>query len=159
MGRSRSVLWGLIFVAVLVNLPIGHHLWSEFRLSRSGVETTAEVVHANVLEGGDGPRYVLQFRYDDELDPEQQLWPVEVDRAAFASAEASGEVDVRSVPGRPATFSVEGETGTATGWVVLLVIDVMLVLLVVLLWRARRLGRWSADGEEDPEDPDQARPF
>ncbi|TIC89142.1 hypothetical protein E8D34_01170 [Nocardioides sp. GY 10113] len=159
MGSGRRVAWALVLVAVLVNLPLADHLWSQVRLHRSGVETTAQVVSTRVVGARAEPHYVLQFRYDGDVDPDRQIWPIEVDRPAYLAAESDGWLRVRVVPDRLSAYTVEGAVTGSTGWVVLLVVDALLVALAAVLWWARRVGRWRPGEPEDPERPDPSRPF
>ncbi|TYL54930.1 hypothetical protein FXB39_04815 [Nocardioides sp. BGMRC 2183] len=150
MTRTRiGTLVALGVVAILVTLPIADHYWSQWRLDRAGVDTTAEVIRTEVLEPGGDQHYLVEFRLDEELVDGRPVWPVEVDRDAYEAAEADGTIEVRVVPGRPSVHEVEGQTDGSTGLIMLLIIDVLLVLVALVVWRARGPG-----GSE--EEPDQA---
>lgn len=161
------MFWGLLFVVILVNLPLVHHFWQDYRLSRDGVDVSAEVTRAEVLNPKDDPRYILQFRFDADIDADRQIWPVRVDKTVYDKAKADKSIDVRVRPAHPATYEVVGEVSSPVGWITLLIVDLMLVLLIVFLQRAGRLRRWSDDHAEDPvsgdgatgDYPDQSRPF
>lgn len=168
--RRRGMLFALVLVALLVNLPIAHQLWSSWRLDTDGVLTTAEVVRTDVLKPETDPHFFVSFRYDLDLDPEQRVWPVEVDRAAHAQAQRTEMIEVRLLEGSVATYRVEGETHSNLGWIVIAVIDLLLLSLVLVVWRVRRFGPPldgdgaeggaggpGGSGEDGPTD--QYRPF
>jgi hypothetical protein len=121
--------------AVVINLPLAHSSYYDWRLGRDGVETSATVVETHGSEDGDD--HFVRFRLDRELDPAQDEWVAEVDQAAYERAEAAEVIDVRVLPDRPGTYEVDGQQQSALPWVITLVGDLMLLGVVLLYWRAR----------------------
>ncbi|MFC4785836.1 hypothetical protein ACT8ZV_15255 [Nocardioides sp. MAHUQ-72] len=132
--RPRSVLLVLL-LAVLVNLPVAHDGWTRWRVERSGTDVTATVVDHTVLGSGSGAEHYLSFRYDEDVDPDQRTWTVEVDEATYDAAVADEQLTVRVVPDDPGAYSVDGEVTSRVGLVLTLVADLVLAALVLLAWR------------------------
>lgn len=143
MRPGRGALAALLFVAVLVNLPFLHHSWQQWRIERNGVAVTAEVTDTDVLREETDPHYVVRLRLPEDIDPARQTWPAEVDRATYQRAEESGEIGVRVLRDNPGAQRVDGERTSPLGYVVIGVVDVVVLLLGLLLWRVRRTGMTS----------------
>ncbi|WGY02218.1 hypothetical protein QI633_00330 [Nocardioides sp. QY071] len=140
-GRRGGVLLALVVVALIVNLPLAHLTWQRWELSRDGVEVSAEVTATNVLRARTDPHYVVRFRLPEMVDPRRRTWPAEVDHATWRAAEDTGEIGVRVLPDKPAVQRVEGARSSAVGYVVIGVVDLIVLLLGLLLWRQRRTPR------------------
>lgn len=143
MRPGRGALAALLLVALLVNLPLLHHTWQQWRIERVGVAVTAEVTGTDVLREETDPHYVVRLRLPEDIDPAGQTWPAEVDRATYRRAEESGEIGVRVLRDDPSAQHVEGERTSPLGYVVIGVVDVVVLLLGLLWWRVRRTGMTS----------------
>ncbi len=143
MRPGRGAFAALLFVAVLVNLPFLHHSWQQWRIERNGVAVTAEVTDTDVLREESDPHYVVRLRLPEDIDPTGQTWPAEVDRATWLRAEESGEIGVRVLRDNPGAQRVDGERASPLGYVIIGVVDVVVLLLGLLLWRVRRAGMTS----------------
>lgn len=126
--------------AVVINLPIAHSSWYGWRLDRDGVSTEATVVETRRVPPDSDGKYIVEFRFDRELDPAQEVWFAEVDEAAYERAEADGQIGVRVLPSRPATYEADGQRQGALPWVITLLGDLMLVGIALLHWRTRPSG-------------------
>lgn len=143
MRPGRGAFAALLFVALLVNLPFLHHSWQQWRIDRAGVAVTAEVTGTDVLREESDPHYVVRLRLPEDVDPDRRTWPAEVDRATYQRAEESGEIGVRVLRDDPGAQRVDGERASPLGYVVIGVVDAVVVLLGLLLWRVRRTGMTS----------------
>ena len=143
MRPGRGALAALLFVAVLVNLPFLHHSWQQWRIDRDGVEVTAEVTDTDVLREQTDPHYVIRLRLPEDVDPARRTWPAEVDRATWQRAGESGEIGVRVLRDNPGAQQVDGEQASPLGYIVIGVVDGVVLLLGLLLWRVRRTGMTS----------------
>lgn len=132
-GRSRYV-GALVVTALLVNLPLVHSTWTANRIERDGVATTATVTD----HGTAGAWQWLEFRLPADVDPAQPTGRVEVDEATYESAVASGELEVRVLPDDPSQYRVDGEAGGGVVVVVTLLVDLVLLVLALLVWRFGR---------------------
>lgn len=143
MRPGRGAFAALLFVAVLVNLPLLHHSWQQWRIDRDGVRVSAEVTDTDVLREETDPHYVVRLRLPEDIDPDRRTWPAEVDRATWQRAEESGEIGVRVLADDPSAQHVDGERASRLGFVVIGVVDVVVLLLALLLWMVRRGGMTS----------------
>ena len=143
MRPGRGALAALLFVAVLVNLPFLHHSWQQWRIDRDGVEVTAEVTDTDVLREQTDPHYVIRLRLPEDIDPARRTWPAEVDRATWQRAGESGEIGVRVLRDNPGAQQVDGEQASPLGYIVIGVVDGVVLLLGLLLWRVSRTGMTS----------------
>jgi hypothetical protein len=139
----------LALVALVVNLPLLQGWWADQRLAADGVEVRAELVEAVVVGEGDDARRVVAFRLPRQVDERESAWAVEVDRARFEEAEATGLVDVRVLPGRPSVFEARGETRSPVGPVLTLAVDALLVVVVLAVRRRRPPGADPEPGAHD----------
>lgn len=135
MRSRRGGILLLLFLALVINLPIGHGAWIDHRLDTDGVDVTATLVDHGTLPPDDDPKYFLDFRYPDDIDPDGGQWSVGVSEATYDDAVASERVQVRVLPDSPASFRVEGQE--TSGLVLGLTIfgDVVLLGMVLLTWR------------------------
>ncbi|GAA4817325.1 DUF3592 domain-containing protein [Nocardioides caeni] len=156
LPRTGKVVAGLVVALLLVNLPLGHHLWQEWRLDRDGRDVVAEVSATDVLKEETDPHYVVRFRLPEDVDPEERVWPADVTRASWQRAEDSGEIRVRVLPGRPGTQEVEGARASALGLIVVGVVDGVLLLVAAMLWRHHRRRVHDAPGSDAGPDTLQA---
>ncbi len=158
MRPSRSS-WVLIAVVIaLVNMPLVQSSWTRASVERSGVELLADVTEARNLGTAADPSWWVSYRLPRAVDPEQAVWSAEVDAAAYDKAEESGTVPVRVIEGKPATAIVEGEVRSSTGLIGTLVVDALLLVMLLLLWRSRGRGRREVETVAALEDVASAPP-
>jgi hypothetical protein len=135
-ARRSQFLGVWIVAAVLVNLPLVHSTWTTNRIESNGVDVTAAVTGQGTSDAGD-LRY-LMFQLPADVDPVQETRQVEVDEATYDAAVESRELEVRVLPDDPDQFLVEG-TGGNRGLVVLtLLVDLVLLVIALLVWRFGR---------------------
>ncbi|MFC6286975.1 hypothetical protein ACFP3Q_17720 [Nocardioides sp. GCM10027113] len=132
--RSRALLLGVI--VVLVNVPLVQSLWLDWRVERSGVEVTGTVTEQRVSDPDGDPRYWIAFRLPATVDPARDQWPAQVEEETYDRASTTGEVRVRVLPDRPSAHEVKGEVRRWAGLVTTLVVDGLLVLVLLILWRS-----------------------
>lgn len=129
------------FAALVINLPLAHSAYYGWRLDRGGVETVAAVVDTRRVPPGEDGDYVVEFRFDIGIDPEQKVWFAQVDAATYDRAEADAEIGVRVLPSRPATHEADGQEKGSLPWVVTLLGNAMLIGIAWVYWRFRPSGR------------------
>jgi hypothetical protein len=134
--RGTSLLL-LGLVALLVNLPVAHSTWTSWRVDRDGVDVAAEVTDTERLAGGG---YLVEFQMPAEVDPEEQLWVAQVDEATYDEAVADERVDVRVLRDQPSAYTVSGQVTSRVGLVVMALVDALLLVGALLLWRSRGRG-------------------
>lgn len=131
--KRRGGLLVVVALLALVNLPLVHGAWVGRQVARDGVEVTATVVASHPA----GDAGVVDFRYDETVDPDQDLWQAALEPDAFDRAVDSEAVQVRVVPGEPGRYDVVGEAGAGLLVALTIFADVVLVLALVLLARRR----------------------
>ena len=156
ISRSSLVLLGVVIV--LVNVPLVQSTWTRSSVERNGVEVAAEVTETRNLGTAEAPSWWLSYRLPRTLDPEQATWSEEVDAAAYDQAQEGGTVPVRVIEGEPGTAIVEGEVRSSAGLIGTLVVDALLAVLLLLLWRFRGRGRREVETVEALEDVAPATP-
>ncbi|WP_372728749.1 hypothetical protein [Nocardioides sp.] len=135
---SGKALLLVALLVLMINLPLVHSTWLDWRVDRAGVEVEAEVTGVGVLPPESDPHYVVAFRFPAEVDPDRTIWNTEVDRATYDEAVAEDVVQVRVLPGRPAAYEVEGQVPAGrVGLVVTVLADLALLAVGVLFWRFR----------------------
>lgn len=135
-GQWRGALL-LVLVLVVVNLPTLIGLWSQAQVRADGEDVTASVVRAEPS----GSDYLVSFTYPEEITDgateEETAYAVRVDRATGERAEETGTLDVRVRPGHPATYVVDGAVRDRSALVMPIVLNALVVLIALLLWRTR----------------------
>lgn len=140
-ARIRTLLL-MVLLAVVINLPIAHSTWSDAQLDRTGIDVTAVVVDHGTLPPKDDPRFFIDFRYPEEVDPAGDAWSVGVSRSTYDQAVTSGTLEVRVLPERPSRFRVEGQDTSNLILGLTLFADLILLGLAILTWRfGGTLGR------------------
>ncbi len=130
------------FAALVINLPMAHSAYYGWRLDRDGVETAATVVDTRrVPPDAEDGKYVVEFRFDSDIDPEQKVWFAQVDEATYDRAEADAEIGVRVLPSRPATYEADGQEKGSLPWVITLLGNGMLIGIALVYWRFRPSGK------------------
>jgi hypothetical protein len=140
LTNRRSALVLVVLAAVVINLPIVHSTWYAWRLDRTGVETEATVVDTKRVPPDDDGKYVVEFRFDRTLDPEQRVWFAQVDEGTYDAARADETIGARMLPARPGTYEVDGQQQSSLPWIITLLGDVMLLGVALLYWRTRPSG-------------------
>jgi hypothetical protein len=135
--RAKSLLL-LVLVAVLVNLPAAHSTWTSWRVDREGVDVSAVVTDTEKVAGDDA--YLVEFQMPAEIDPGEQLWVAQVEQATYDEAVARERVTVRVLEDQPSAYTVRGQVSSRVGIVVMVLVDVLLLLGALLLWRSRGRG-------------------
>lgn len=129
-GRVKNVL--LVGLAVvMVNLPFVHSSWQDHRISSDGVVLSGEVTDQDVKDD----EHYLTFQVAAGVDQPAFGGTVRVDEATAQTAEDSGQVEVRALPGSTTVWNVVGEERSRLGLAVTLMADLFLLVMVLLLAR------------------------
>jgi hypothetical protein len=135
MGRWGGVRWGRTilvgFALIVINLPYGLHQWSLHRAATDGIRVTATVVGVT----GVGDDSVVAFRLPRDVDDEQEVRTVKVNRAVGQEATRTRELDVRVLEGHPDVVHVDGQVRGWGGLILTAVADALVVLMLLLSWR------------------------
>lgn len=143
--RKRRVLLVVLMVA-FINLPLLHSTWTRAKVERSGTVVTATVADHRVTDHDGEDRYWLAFTFPEDVDPDQEVWPVEVEEDVYDDAVATERVEVRVLPDSPATFRVEGQQTSGLVLGLTIFADVVIVGMILLTWRfGGSLGRRRPD--------------
>src|SRR5688500_12234976 len=94
---------------MLINLPVAHSTWTRHRIAQDGIITTVEVLDAEGVPDDDPEVYFVTYRFDEDIDEEQNEYNSEVDEEAFTTARTSNQLQVRYLDGDPGAHVVEGE--------------------------------------------------
>ncbi|MCD4523674.1 hypothetical protein [Nocardioides sp. cx-173] len=135
MSRRTKSLLLLAVVALLVNLPIAHSTWTGWRVDRDGEDVRATVTGTQLVADDGG--YLVEFQMPEDIDPDESVWVAQVDRATYDEAIASAQIGVRVLRDDPSAYTVEGQVTSRVGLVVMGLVDLLLILAAVLLWRGR----------------------
>jgi len=148
--RTRRLLFVLVMLVVLT-YPLVNTLLTRARLERSGVVVTATVL--DTPRNGDS--YLVAFRLPEDIDPDQNNYSAEVDKASYEKAAANKQIRVRVLKDRPTVHEVEGEIHSRASWLFTVVAGAI-VLIVGLWWvkvgRRRPTVRMLAEGDPEPAD-------
>lgn len=134
--RVKAVLLVGLLV-VMVNLPLVHSTYTDWRVEHAGTDVTGRVTGTGVLPPEEDPDYVVSFQLPEQIDPEQQNWTAEVDRSTYEQASEERTIAVRVLPDRPSAFTTEGQVTHRSGLYFTLFADLALLAVVALLWRYR----------------------
>ncbi|WP_166389274.1 DUF3592 domain-containing protein [Nocardioides ochotonae] len=131
--RGRGALL-LLLVLVLVNLPTLIGVWNRLEVERSGEDVAARVVQTRPSDSG----VLVSFTYpaSSGID-DDTAYAVEVDRETGARATETGTLTVRVRPENPATYVVDGQVRDRSAVVLPLVLNGLVLLIALLLWRVR----------------------
>jgi len=132
---SRRGVWFLTLglIALIVNLPLVHGMWTNYRLDQIGVTTTAEVTDLNALPPDSKDQaYFIDYKLPEEADPERRSFFSEVDEETFRAAEASKQVEVVYLSDHPAANRVEGQVTNRLGLYLALFADFALIMGLLL---------------------------
>jgi len=137
---QRISRWAVVLVVVLINLPVAHSTWLDWRLDRYGTDAVAVVTGTAALGPDDDLRYGVEFLFGADIDPDRRLpnVSVRVDRSAYDSAVGTDRVQVRVLPDRPSVFEVDGQVRSRLVWVLTGLADAAVAGFAVLLWRFGR---------------------
>jgi len=135
--RRGSALVTLVLLAVVVNLPLLNHAWTQWRLDRSGVDVTATVTSHRLVDPGGDVSHRIWFIFPADIDAGRSTRRAEVEKSTYDDAVASGRIGVRVVENDPAVFRADGAVTSRVLLVVTLIADAILVV-AFLLWRRFR---------------------
>lgn len=138
---SRRGVWFLTLgiIALIVNLPLAHGLWTNYRLDEIGVSTTAEVTELNAIPPDSRDQaYFIDYRLPEEADPERRTFFSEVDEETFRAAEASKQVEVVYLSDHPSANRVRGQVTNRLGLYLALFADFSLILGLLLALKFSR---------------------
>lgn len=138
---SRRGVWFLTLgiIALIVNLPLVHGMWTNYRLDRIGVTTTAEVTEFNAVPPDSSDQaFFIDYRLPEDADPERRTFFSEVDEDTFRAAEASKQVEVVYLRDHPAANRVEGQVTNRLGLYLALFADFALVMGLLLALKFSR---------------------
>lgn len=136
MNRTRIIVV-LVLVAV-INLPLVGSTIQGWQIDSSGRNVVASLTDDEILGSNDDPTYWLKFRFDKSIDPGQQDWIAQVDRAHYEQAQSTRQVRARVLPQQPSAYRVAGQVHGKVGLVVTLLADLALLGFVLL---GRRYGK------------------
>lgn len=138
--RTKSVVW-LVLLVFLINFPLVQSALTRRDVERSGADVTATLVDHEVLGTSDDPQYWISYRLPTSIDPDQDVWPRELERSAYDEVVAAGRLTVRAIEGEPVSVRVPGQVVSRAGLVATLVADLLVLGFVLVLWRFGRYGR------------------
>ena len=127
--RGRIIL--VAVVLAVINVPYGLHEWQVHSATTDGAQVTATVV--GVSQAGDDVE--VAFRLPRDVDDEQKVRTVRVNRAVGLQAARTKELDVRVLEGHPNVFDVDGQVRSRAGLILTLVADALVALMLLLSWR------------------------
>lgn len=128
--RVKNVLL-LGLVVVMINLPLVHSTWQNYRINADGVDVIARVTDHRESEG----QYFITFEVDEGRDRPAFNGLSRVDRETYDAAVSTEQVEVRVLPGSTAAWNVEGEVTSRVGLLITVIADLFLLLMVLLLVR------------------------
>jgi hypothetical protein len=137
-ASRRTGLWlfGLVAVALLINVPFGWTLWTRYELAQHGVPGHAVVEpqgERTVAVPEDDPQaWYVGYRLPPELDPQQSLYSTQVEQAAFEEATSSGRVPITYLADDPGTHLVEGQVTHRLAYVLVGFADLALLAMALL---------------------------
>ena len=136
---SRRGVWILTvgIVALLINLPIAHSWWTSYRLDSVGVATTARVLEAESLPRGsaDPQKFFIVYQLPRDADPERREFTAEIDQETFTAAEASKQIDIVYLEGKPGANRVDGARSGSLGLWLAGLADLALIAALLLALR------------------------
>jgi hypothetical protein len=138
---SRRGVWYLTIglIAIIINLPVVHGMWTNYRLDKVGVTTTATVTALNAVPpAARDQTYFIDYQLPEEADPDRHTYFSEVDEETFRAAESSKQVDVVYLTGSPSANRVEGQVTHRLGLYIALFADFALLMALLL---ALKFGR------------------
>ncbi len=145
MKNRRGAIVVLLLMTALINLPILHSTWTQWRIERSGIEVVATVVDDFVISPDDDPRYFVEFQYAAEFDPTQTRWSAPVDEPTHTRAMESEELSVLVLRDDPGAFKVPGQQSSHVGLIVSMLANLVLLSLWLLVLRTRSFSSGHAD--------------
>src|SRR5689334_21623325 len=111
----------LIVLLIIVNTPLVHSTWTQWRVSTSGTPLPAHVTRARILPPRTNPGYWITISFPQSIDPDHAEWPAELKtKQEFDRAVATRKVTARVLPGHPAAYRVQGQVRNWLGlWLTL----------------------------------------
>ena len=140
---SRRSVWFLTLgvIALIVNLPLAHGLWTNYRLDQIGVTTTAKVTETNAIPPDADSRdqaFFIDYQLPEEADPERRTFFSEVDEETFRAAKASDQVEVVYLSDHPSANRVVGQETDRLGLYLALFADFSLIMGLLLALKFSR---------------------
>jgi len=138
---SRRGVWFLTLglIAFIINLPVVHGVWTDYRLDTVGVTTTAKVTAFNAIPPNQRDQsYFLDYQLPEDADPDQQTYFSEVDEETYHAAQSSKQVDVVYLNDNPSANRVEGQVAHRLGLYIALFADFALLLALLLALKYAR---------------------
>jgi hypothetical protein len=132
---SRRGVWYLTIglIAVIINLPVAHGVWTNYRLDKVGVTTTANVTAFNAIPPDQRDQaFFIDYKLPEEADPQQRTFFSQVDEETYRAAKISKTVDVVYLSGNPAANRVEGQVTHRLGLYIALFADFALLMALLL---------------------------
>jgi hypothetical protein len=124
---------------MIVNLPLAHGIWTNYRLDQVGVTTSAEVTELNAIPpDARDQSYFMDYQLPEEADPERRTFFSEVDEQTFRAAEASEQVEVVYLTDHPAANRVTGQVTNRLGLYLALIADFALAMGLLLALKFSR---------------------
>lgn len=138
--NPRWWILAALVAVFLVNLPLGHSWWTNHRLDIDGLQTNATVTDARAIEQSGTTRYYVTWHYADAEEP---AYTTEVTRTGYDQASSTDELTVEYLPGKPgANRPVERPGGSAVAWVITGAANLTIVVMLSLMFWARRHQRF-----------------
>ena len=132
---TRRGVWYVTIgvIAVIINLPVVHGVWTNYRLDKVGVTTTARVTKFTpVPPKARDQSYFIDYQLPEEADPEQHTYFSQVDEKTYRAAESSKQIEVVYLTGRPSANRVEGQVAHSLGLFIALFADFALLMALLL---------------------------
>lgn len=129
-----------VLVLLLINLPLGHYLWTNKRLDSNALVTSAEVVSLKAVpEKGPDQKFYVTWRFGDDVDAGADEFTSEVTAAGFREAERTDTLEVEYLPGNvDANRPVARPTGSRIAAVITIAGNLtVLAMLTLMLWSRR----------------------
>ena len=132
---SRRGVWFLTLgvIAFIINLPVVHGVWTNYRLDSVGVQTTARVTAFNAIPPDERDQaYFIDYELPEDADPEQHTYFSQIDEETWHAAKASKQVEVVYLNDNPSANRVEGQVTHRLGLFIALFADLALLLALLL---------------------------
>lgn len=135
MSRNRRVtqLLLVLLFALMINLPLAHSTYTDWRIDHDGVPVSATVTGHRQNDSG----HLLQFTLPRDVDPDTATWAVEVDEATYDEGVRTGRLEVRVLRDDPSAWHAAGEQTSHVALGITLFADLALLGCALLLLRYR----------------------
>ncbi|MFS3128335.1 hypothetical protein ACLM5J_08005 [Nocardioides sp. Bht2] len=140
MKSMRWWPWAIVPVLILINLPLGHYLWTNQRLDTDGLTTSAEVVSVKAVpEHGENQKFYVTWRFADDVEAGVDEFTSEVTAEGYRTAERTDTLEVEYLPGNvDANRPVARPTGSMIAVIITAAGNVtVLAMMALMLWSRR----------------------